>query len=55
LYSSPGIIRMVKSQRIRWTGCVVRMGEKRNAYGGEEECIWGKSYPRNRLYRVVKC
>jgi hypothetical protein len=32
LYSSPCIIRMIKSRRIKCTGYVVRMGEKRNAY-----------------------
>jgi hypothetical protein len=32
LYSSPSIIRMIKSRRIRWVGHVARMGEKRNAY-----------------------
>jgi hypothetical protein len=32
LYSSPNIIRMIKSRRMRWIGHVVRMGEKRNAY-----------------------
>jgi hypothetical protein len=32
LYWSPSIIRMIKSRRIRWTGHVARMGEKRNAY-----------------------
>jgi hypothetical protein len=26
LYSSPNIIRMIKSRRIRWTGDVVRTG-----------------------------
>jgi hypothetical protein len=31
LYSSPSIIRMIKSKRIRWTGHVARMGETRNA------------------------
>jgi hypothetical protein len=29
--SSPSIIRMIKSRRMRWTGHVARMGEKRNA------------------------
>jgi hypothetical protein len=32
LDSSPNIIRMMKSGRIRWAGHVVRMWEKRNAY-----------------------
>jgi hypothetical protein len=32
LYSSPNIIRMMKSRRTRWTGHVARMGAKRNAY-----------------------
>jgi hypothetical protein len=32
LYSSPCIIRMTKSRRLRWAGHVARMGENRNAY-----------------------
>jgi hypothetical protein len=32
LYSSPRIIRMIKSRRVRWAGHVAQMGEKRNAY-----------------------
>jgi hypothetical protein len=32
LYSSPSIIRMIKSRRMRWAGHIARMGEKRNAY-----------------------
>jgi hypothetical protein len=32
LYSSPSIIRIIKSRRMRWVGNVARMGEKRNAY-----------------------
>jgi hypothetical protein len=32
LYSSPGIIRIIKSRRMRWVGYAARMGEKRNAY-----------------------
>jgi hypothetical protein len=31
-YSSPNIIRMIKSRRMRWAGHVARMGAKRNAY-----------------------
>jgi hypothetical protein len=32
LYSSPSIIRNIKSRRMRWAGHVARMGEKRNVY-----------------------
>jgi hypothetical protein len=30
LYSSPNIIRMIKSRRMRWAGHVARMAAKRN-------------------------
>ena len=33
LYSSPDIIRNIKSRRLRWAGHVARMGESRKAYG----------------------
>jgi hypothetical protein len=33
LYSSPTIIRLIKSWRIRWTGHVAQMGEKKNRIG----------------------
>jgi hypothetical protein len=32
LYSSPDIIRQIKSRRMRWAGHVERMGEGRNMY-----------------------
>jgi hypothetical protein len=32
LYSSPSIIRIIKSRRMRWAGHVARMGEERNVY-----------------------
>jgi hypothetical protein len=32
LYSSPSLIRITKSRRMRWAGHVIRMGAKRNAY-----------------------
>jgi hypothetical protein len=32
LYSSPSIIRMIKSRRIGWAGHVAPMGDKRNSY-----------------------
>jgi hypothetical protein len=32
LYTSPSIIRIIKSSRMRWAYHVARMGEKRNTY-----------------------
>jgi hypothetical protein len=32
LYSSPNIIRMIKSRRMRWERHITQMGETRNAY-----------------------
>jgi hypothetical protein len=32
LYSSPNIIRVIKSRRMRWAGHVAHMGEGRGAY-----------------------
>jgi hypothetical protein len=32
LYSSPSIIRIIESRRMRWAGYVAGMGEKRKAY-----------------------
>jgi hypothetical protein len=32
LYSSPNIIRMIKSRRMRWSRHVARMGAKRKSY-----------------------
>jgi hypothetical protein len=31
LYSSPNVIRVIKSRRMRWVGHVARMGQMRNA------------------------
>jgi hypothetical protein len=30
LYSSAGVIRIIKTRRLRWAGHVARMGENRN-------------------------
>jgi hypothetical protein len=32
LFSSPNIVRVVKSRRMRWVGHVARMGERRGVY-----------------------
>jgi hypothetical protein len=47
LYSSPDIIRQVKSRRMRWVGHVARMGEGRNVY----RVLVGKSEGRGPLER----
>jgi hypothetical protein len=47
LYSSPKIIRVIKSRRLRWTGHVARMGERRGAY----RALVGKPEERRSLRR----
>ncbi|KAJ4441577.1 hypothetical protein ANN_11433 [Periplaneta americana] len=47
LYSSPVIIRIIKSRRLRWAGHVARMGESRNAY----RVLVGKSERKRPLGR----
>jgi hypothetical protein len=47
LYSSPSIIRIIKSRRVRWAGHIARMGEKRNPY----RLLVGKSEGRRPLGR----
>jgi len=32
LYSSPNIVRVIKSRRMRWAGHVARMGKERGVY-----------------------
>jgi hypothetical protein len=32
VYSSPNIIRQIKSRRLRWVGHAARMGEESNVY-----------------------
>jgi hypothetical protein len=57
LYSSPSIIRMIKSRRIRWSRCVARMGEKRNAYrllAGKPEGRRPPGRPRRRWLDNIK-
>jgi hypothetical protein len=47
LYSSPNIIRIIKSMTIRWTRHVTRMGAKRTAY----RVLVGKSEGKRLLGR----
>jgi hypothetical protein len=57
LYSSPSIIRIIKSRRMRWVGHVARMGEKRNAYTilvGKSEGNSPLGRPRRRWVDNIK-
>jgi hypothetical protein len=47
LQSSPNIIRMITSRKVRWAGHVARMGLKRNAY----RILMGKSEGKRPLGR----
>jgi hypothetical protein len=44
LYSSPNIIRQIKSRRMRWVGHVARMGKERNTYKVLMENPEGKNH-----------
>jgi hypothetical protein len=47
LYSSPNIVRVIKSRRMRWAGHVARMGEERGVY----RVLVGKSEGKRPLGR----
>jgi len=47
LYSSPNIVRVIKSRRMKWVGHVVRMGEERGVY----RVLVGKPEGRRPLWR----
>jgi len=47
LYSSPNIVRMIESRRMRWAGHVACMGEERGVY----RVLLGKSEGRRPLGR----
>jgi hypothetical protein len=57
LYSSPSIIRIIKSRRMGWAGHVTRMGEKRNVYRllvGKREGKRPLGRPRRRWIDNIK-
>jgi hypothetical protein len=57
LYSSPNIIRVMKSRRVRWAGHVARMGERRGAYTvlvGKPEGSRQLGRPRRRWEDTIK-
>ena len=47
LYSSPSIVRVIKSRRMRWAGHVARMGERR----GVNRVLVGKPEGKRQLGR----
>jgi hypothetical protein len=56
-YSSPDIIRQIKSRRMRWAGHVARMGEGRNLHRvlvGKPEGERPLGTPRSRLEDGIK-
>jgi hypothetical protein len=65
LYSSPDIIRQIKSRRMRWAGHVARVGEGRNVYRGfwwespkekdhlKDQCVDGRMGSKWTLGRLV--
>jgi hypothetical protein len=57
LYSSPNIVRVTKSRRLRWVGHVARMGEGRGVYRvlvGRSESKRPLGRPRHRWDDSVK-
>ena len=57
LYSSPNIIRNLKSRRLRWTGHVAHMEQSRNAYrvlAGKPEGKRPLGRPRHRWEDNIK-
>jgi hypothetical protein len=58
LYSSPSIIRIIKSRRMKWAGHVARMMEKMNAYRILVRKPKGRrplGRPRRRWWTILKC
>jgi hypothetical protein len=57
LYSSPYVVRVIKSRRMRWAGHVARMGEGKGAYRvlvGRPEGKRPLGRPRRRLGDNIK-
>jgi hypothetical protein len=57
LYSSPNIIRVIKSTRMRWAGHVACMSDRRVAYkvlAGKPDCKRPLGSPRPRWENNIK-
>ena len=48
LYSSPNVFRVIKSRRMRWTGHVARMGDRKGTF----EVLVGRPQGRRPLGRI---
>jgi hypothetical protein len=58
LYSSPNILQVIKSRRMRWAGHIVWMGEERGVYRvlvGKPEGNRPLGRPRRRWEDNIKC
>jgi len=58
MYSSPNIVRVIISRRMRWAGHIVRIGEKRGVYKVLVEKPEGKmplGRPRSRVTDTCEC
>jgi len=47
LYSSPNLVRVIKSIRIRWAGHVARMDEETEVYSQQREFVVAQKDERN--------
>jgi len=57
LYSSPNIVRVVKSRRMRWAGHIARIEERRCVYRalvGKSECKKPRGRPTHRWEDNIK-
>jgi len=57
LYSSPNIVRVIKSGRMRWAGDVARMGEERGVYRvlvGKPEGRRPRGRPRHKWVENIR-
>jgi hypothetical protein len=57
LYSSPNIVRVIKSSRMRWAGYLTRMGEEKGVYRflvGKPEGRRSLARPRRRWVENIR-
>ena len=57
MYSTPNIVHLIKSRRMRWAGHVVRIGEERGVYRvlvGKPEGRRPQERPRHRWVNIIR-